>query len=113
MAAFINGLDRGETLALTRAMVEVGDRLSWPVRMVVDKHSVGGLPGNRTTPIVVAIVAAAGLTIPAGRWSRAIRWQPVLFGAGLFLRRRLSTQSRHGPRPLSDFRTRSDHGAHQ
>jgi thymidine phosphorylase len=37
----------------------------------VDKHSVGGLPGNRTTPIIVAITAAAGLTIPKTS-SRAI-----------------------------------------
>ena len=53
-------IDHNEILALTQAMVEAGDRLSWkPV--VVDKHSVGGLPGNRTTPIVVPIVASLGL----------------------------------------------------
>ncbi len=39
--------------------------------LVADKHCVGGLPGNRTTPIVVAIVAAHGLTIPKTS-SRAI-----------------------------------------
>jgi thymidine phosphorylase len=60
-----------EGVALTRAMVDVGERLTWPARPVLDKHSVGGLPGNRTTPIVVAIVAAAGLTIPKTS-SRAI-----------------------------------------
>lgn len=60
-----------ETVHLTRAMVRAGDCLSWPVDMVVDKHCVGGLPGNRTTPIVVAIVAAFGLTIPKTS-SRAI-----------------------------------------
>src|SRR3546814_10427162 len=38
---------------------------------VLDKHSVGGLPGNRTTPIVVAIVAALGYRIPKTS-SRAI-----------------------------------------
>jgi thymidine phosphorylase len=64
-------LDRGEVLALTRAMVEAGDRLTWNRDIVVDKHSVGGLPGNRTTPIVVAIVAALGLTCPKTS-SRAI-----------------------------------------
>jgi thymidine phosphorylase len=64
-------LSRDETVALTRAMVEVGDRLSWKSNMVVDKHSVGGLPGNRTTPIIVAIVAALGLTMPKTS-SRAI-----------------------------------------
>jgi thymidine phosphorylase len=64
-------LDRREILALTRAMVDVGDRLSWRSDVVVDKHSVGGLPGNRTTPIIVPIVAALGLTMPKTS-SRAI-----------------------------------------
>jgi thymidine phosphorylase len=60
-----------ETLGLTRAMVQAGTRLAWSQHPVVDKHCVGGLPGNRTTPIVVAIVAACGLTIPKTS-SRAI-----------------------------------------
>ena len=58
-------------LALTRAMVEAGDRLKWPAGTVVDKHCVGGLPGNRTTPIVVSIVAALGIMMPKTS-SRAI-----------------------------------------
>jgi len=49
---------KGAVIALTRAMVDAGDRLRWNSTVVVDKHSVGGLPGNRTTPIIVAIVAA-------------------------------------------------------
>lgn len=64
-------LDGQEVLALTRAMVDAGDRLSWDTDLIVDKHSVGGLPGNRTTPIVVPIVAALGLTMPKTS-SRAI-----------------------------------------
>ena len=60
-----------ETIALTRAMVAAGTRLHWPQPVVMDKHCVGGLPGNRTTPIVVAIAAACGLTIPKTS-SRAI-----------------------------------------
>ncbi|MBX9591228.1 MAG: thymidine phosphorylase family protein [Hyphomonadaceae bacterium] len=64
-------LDRRETLALTKAMIEVGEKLSWNRDIVVDKHSVGGLPGNRTTPIIVPIVAALGLTMPKTS-SRAI-----------------------------------------
>lgn len=64
-------LDDAETLALTRSMVEIGDRLDWDASPVVDKHCVGGLPGNRTTPIVVAIAAAHGLTMPKTS-SRAI-----------------------------------------
>ncbi len=64
-------LDHDEVLALTRAMVDVGERLSWTSDVVVDKHSIGGLPGNRTTPIVVSIVTALGLTMPKTS-SRAI-----------------------------------------
>lgn len=60
-----------EVLALTHAMVEVGDRMTWPAGIIADKHSVGGLPGNRTTPIVVAIVAACGIIMPKTS-SRAI-----------------------------------------
>lgn len=76
LAAFVAAevgqrVDLEETVALTRAMVRVGDRLDWGGARVIDKHCVGGLPGNRTTPIVVAIVAAAGLRIPKTS-SRAI-----------------------------------------
>ena len=56
--------DLDEMVWLTRAMIDVGDVLHWPRSPVMDKHSIGGLPGNRTTPIVVAIAAASGLTIP-------------------------------------------------
>lgn len=64
-------LDKDETIALTKAMVDVGEKLTWNRSPVVDKHSIGGLPGNRTTPIVVSIVAAHGLTMPKTS-SRAI-----------------------------------------
>jgi thymidine phosphorylase len=64
-------LDHKEILALTHAMVEAGERLRWPAGIVVDKHSVGGLPGNRTTPIIVAIAASLGLMMPKTS-SRAI-----------------------------------------
>jgi thymidine phosphorylase len=75
LAAFITAgsalpLTDEETIALTGAMARAGEQLRWD-RDVIDKHSVGGLPGNRTTPIVVAIAAAAGLTIPKTS-SRAI-----------------------------------------
>ena len=64
-------LDHKEILALTHAMVETGERLRWPAGIIVDKHCVGGLPGNRTTPLIVAIVASLGLTMPKTS-SRAI-----------------------------------------
>lgn len=76
LAAFVTAcsafpLDVAETAHLTGAMVGAGQRLSWPQKTVLDKHCVGGLPGNRTTPIVVAICAALGVTIPKTS-SRAI-----------------------------------------
>jgi thymidine phosphorylase len=64
-------LSQAEISGLTRAMVNVGDRLSWNRPIVADKHSVGGLPGNRTTPIIVAIAASLGLIMPKTS-SRAI-----------------------------------------
>jgi thymidine phosphorylase len=64
-------LDESETAALTGAMIEVGDRMQWGAPVVMDKHCIGGLPGNRTTPVVVAIVAANGLVMPKTS-SRAI-----------------------------------------
>lgn len=76
LAAFVTAcagdrLDPDETTALTRAMVDVGERIDWGSGPVMDKHCVGGLPGNRTTPIIVSIVAACGLRIPKTS-SRAI-----------------------------------------
>ncbi|CBL45002.1 Glycosyl transferase [gamma proteobacterium HdN1] len=65
------GLDRDEILFLTRAMVESGHRLNWHDPIVVDKHCIGGIPGNRTSMIVVPIVAAYGLLCPKTS-SRAI-----------------------------------------
>lgn len=76
IAAFITAcaaspLSEVEICGLTDAMVTNGERLCWGTEIVADKHSVGGLPGNRTTPIVVAICAALGLIIPKTS-SRAI-----------------------------------------
>jgi len=76
LAAFVTAcaggrLDEAEIVALTRAMVDVGERIRWPLAPVMDKHCVGGLPGNRTTLIVVPIVAACGVVMPKTS-SRAI-----------------------------------------
>ena len=60
-----------ELLALTRAMAQAGTQLTWDKPIIVDKHCIGGIPGNRTSMIVVPIVAAHGLTIPKTS-SRAI-----------------------------------------
>ena len=75
IAAFLIGsasfMTSGELLALARAMAEAGTQLKWDRPVVVDKHCIGGIPGNRTSMIVVPIVAAHGLTIPKTS-SRAI-----------------------------------------
>ncbi len=64
-------LDREEVFFLTQAMVQAGRRLDWHEPMVVDKHCIGGIPGNRTSMLVVPIVAAHGLLCPKTS-SRAI-----------------------------------------
>jgi thymidine phosphorylase len=76
MAAFLvatgqNGLDRDEVLLLTQAMLETGVRIDWNEPLVADKHCIGGIPGNRTSMLVVPIVAAHGMLIPKTS-SRAI-----------------------------------------
>ena len=60
-----------EIISLTNAIVKTGTILSWNYKIVADKHSIGGIPGNRTTPIVIAICAAAGVIMPKTS-SRAI-----------------------------------------
>ena len=60
-----------EIVSLTRAMISTGEIIKWPEKIIADKHCIGGIPGNRTTPIVVPIIAAAGLCIPKTS-SRAI-----------------------------------------
>ncbi|MCW3102944.1 MAG: thymidine phosphorylase [Bacteroidetes bacterium] len=76
IAAFVSAcagdnMTMNEMISLTKAMMAVGTKMRWEKEMILDKHCVGGLPGNRTTPIVVGIIAAAGLTIPKTS-SRAI-----------------------------------------
>ena len=64
-------LDREEVYFLTEAMVDAGQRLNWQEPLVVDKHCIGGIPGNRTSMLLVPIVAAHGILCPKTS-SRAI-----------------------------------------
>lgn len=69
MSAFLTAsaggrLSTNEIIGLTQAMLKAGGKLVWSYAPIVDKHCIGGVPGNRTTLIVVPIVAAFGLTIP-------------------------------------------------
>ncbi len=70
-ALSIHGLSMGENEALSRAMVATGKTLSFGEAPILDKHSVGGIPGDKTSMLIVPIVAAAGFTIPKTS-SRAI-----------------------------------------
>lgn len=69
-SGFSKGFSDEEIFYLTKAMVETGEKLSFG-GIVADKHSIGGVPGTRTSLIVVPIVAAAGFKIPKSS-SRAI-----------------------------------------
>lgn len=67
-----NGMTNKETICLTKAIEKSGAQLNFAHKKIVaDKHSIGGVPGNRTTPILVPICATAGLLIPKNS-SRAI-----------------------------------------
>jgi AMP phosphorylase len=75
VAAFITaeqivGLSLEETVYLARSIAEAGEKLTLGDQ-VFDKHSIGGVPGNKVSLLVVPIAAAAGLLIPKTS-SRAI-----------------------------------------
>lgn len=66
LACSAHALTDAETIGLTEAMVDAGKNLTFKSKngVIVDKHCIGGIPGNRTTMLVIPILAAAGLTIP-------------------------------------------------
>ena len=66
-----NGMSREETIDLTEAMANAGVKLDFESPIIADKHCIGGIAGNRTTPIIVSICASAGLIMPKTS-SRAI-----------------------------------------
>ncbi len=68
---YTRGLNLSETVSLTKAIVNSGETLSIDRSPIVDKHCVGGVAGNRTTMVVVPIMAAAGAYMPKTS-SRAI-----------------------------------------
>ena len=69
-SGYAEGFTKEELYFLTKAMIETGEKLEFK-GVVADKHSIGGLPGTRSTMIVVPIIAAAGFLIPKSS-SRAI-----------------------------------------
>ena len=71
MAVFLNGLNREESLALTLAMRDSGEKLSWKElrdKPIVDKHSTGGV-GDKVSLMLAPMLAACGAYVPmiAGR----------------------------------------------
>uniref|UniRef100_A0A7C4S584 AMP phosphorylase n=1 Tax=Geoglobus ahangari TaxID=113653 RepID=A0A7C4S584_9EURY len=71
IANHLIGMDFDEIEWMTRAMIETGETISFEKGIVVDKHSIGGVPGNKVSLLIVPTVAAAGLLIPKTA-SRAI-----------------------------------------
>src|ERR1044071_4705476 len=65
MACYLKGLDRGETVALTEAMLRSGETLdtSQLSRPAIDKHSIGGV-GDKVSIVLAPLVAAAGIAVP-------------------------------------------------
>lgn len=65
MAVWFRGMDRDETVALTLAMRDSGDVLSWPdiAQPIADKHSTGGV-GDNVSLMLAPIAAACGLAVP-------------------------------------------------
>lgn len=70
-SGYVKPYSNRELVAMVRAMAKTGDMFRWGRRVVVDKHSIGGLAGNRTTMIAIPIIAALGALIPKTS-SRAI-----------------------------------------
>lgn len=64
-------LSDDEIAYFAKAMINTGEVMKWDHDIIVDKHCIGGIPGNRTTPPAIAIVAEYGLHIPKTS-SRAI-----------------------------------------
>ncbi len=63
-ACYTHDLSLNEVTYLTKAIVKNSNTLNLNKKKILDKHCIGGIPGNRTTMIVVPIVASLGYIIP-------------------------------------------------
>lgn len=70
-SSYIYGMTSDEIEWLTRAMIDTGEKIEFNTHPIMDKHSIGGVPGNKISLLVVPIIAANGLLIPKTS-SRAI-----------------------------------------
>ncbi|MDH3501385.1 MAG: AMP phosphorylase [Nitrosopumilus sp.] len=94
-ALHIDKIDLDEATSLSRSMVDTGKTLCIDKKIIVDKHSIGGVPGDKTTLLVVPIIASEGFIIPktssraitsvAGTADRAEVLMPVEFTANKML----------------------------
>jgi thymidine phosphorylase len=64
LACALRNLDEQELIDFTRAMVDTGSKLAFDAEVVADKHCIGGIPGNRTTMVLVPVLVACGLLVP-------------------------------------------------
>ena len=71
LACGLRAFDFEELVAFTESMIGTGSQLDFGPGPIADKHCVGGVPGNRTTMILVPILASLGVRIPKTS-SRAI-----------------------------------------
>ncbi|MHA1299449.1 MAG: thymidine phosphorylase [Candidatus Helarchaeota archaeon] len=67
----LRGMSDIEIVSMIKAMVDTGKTIKFENEIVYDKHSLGGVPGNKVTLLIVPIIAAYGLLIPKTS-SRAI-----------------------------------------
>src|SRR4030067_3267137 len=70
-SSYIHGMTNDEIEWMTRAMIDTGEKIEFDTHPIMDKHSIGGAPGNKISLPVVPIIAANGLLIPKTS-SRAI-----------------------------------------
>lgn len=63
-SVYIRGMSEDEIVGLTESVVSTGQTLQLGRKNICDKHCIGGVAGNRTTMVMVPIIAAAGLYIP-------------------------------------------------
>ncbi len=72
MAVYFQGMQPGETAALTRALRESGESWTWPKEtpLKVDKHSTGGV-GDKVSLVLAPLLACTGV------------WVPMISGRGL------------------------------
>ena len=64
MAIFLNGMQRGEIVRWTNAMINSGERLDFSVLgATADKHSTGGV-GDKITLPRAPLVASFGVAVP-------------------------------------------------